>query len=218
MHILENFGIEVMNPRALALFENAGAKVNHAAQTVWLDRGLVAEALKTTLSAYALTPRNPERKIHLGGDTVNFPLVAGPPNVHDMERGRRAGNHRDYCDLVRLAQHFNCIHMLGNQVCAPVEMPANSRHLDTYLANLLLTDKSFHVSAIGRGRALDGIEMMAISRGLTREQLAEDPGITTIISVNSPRRFDDMMAEGLMTMAEFGQSVAVTPFTLMGAM
>ena len=60
--------------------------------------------------------------------------------------------------------------------------------------------------------------MMAIARGLTLEQLAEDPGITTIISVNSPRRFDDMMAEGLMTMAEHGQSVAVTPFTLMGAM
>jgi len=32
--------------------------------------------------------------------------------------------------------------MLGNQVCAPVELPANSRHLDTYLANLTLTDKS----------------------------------------------------------------------------
>ena len=74
-----------------------------------------------------------------------------------MERGRRAGNLADYRDLVRLAQHFNCIHMLGNQVCAPIELPANSRHLDTYLANLTLTDKSFHVSAIGRGRALDGI-------------------------------------------------------------
>ena len=135
-----------------------------------------------------------------------------------MERGRRAGNLRDYCDLTRLAQHFNCIHMLGNQVCAPVELPANSRHLDTYFANLTLTDKSFHVSAIGRGRALDGIEMMAISRGLSLDQMRDDPGITTIISVNSPRRFDEMMAEGLMTMAEFGQSVAVTPFTLMGAM
>ena len=42
--------------------------------------------------------------------------------------------------------------------------------------------------------------------------------MTTIISVNSPRRFDEMMAEGLMTMAELGQAVAVTPFTLMGAM
>ena len=135
-----------------------------------------------------------------------------------MERGRRSGNYRDYCDLVRLAQHFNCIHMLGNQVCAPVEMPANSRHLDTYFANLTLTDKSFHVSAIGRGRALDGISMMAIAREMTLDQMRDDPGVTTIISVNSPRRFDDAMSEGLMTMAEHGQSVAVTPFTLMGAM
>lgn len=218
LHILENFGIEVMSTRALALFEKAGASVDHAVQTVRLDRGLVAEALKTAPTAYTLTPRNPERKIHLGGDTINFTLVAGPPNVHDMERGRRAGNLRDYCDLIRLAQHFNCIHMLGNQVCAPVELPANSRHLDTYFANLTLTDKSFHVSAIGRGRALDGISMMAIARGLTLDRMRDDPGVTTIISVNSPRRFDDAMSEGLMTMAEHGQSVAVTPFTLMGAM
>src|SRR3954468_379911 len=218
MHILENFGIEVMSQRALALFEKAGAKVDHGSQTVWLDRGLVDAALKTTRPAYALTPRNPDHAVYIGGNTINFTLVAGPPNVHDMERGRRAGNLADYSDLTRLAQHFNCIHMLGNQVCAPVELPANSRHLDTYFTNLTLTDKSFHVSAIGRGRALDGIEMMAIARGMTLDQMRDDPGVTTIISVNSPRRFDEMMAEGLMTMAEYGQSVAVTPFTLMGAM
>ncbi len=218
LHILENLGIEVMSPRALALFEKAGAKVDHATQTVWLDRGLVEAALATAPSSYALTPRNPDRAVHLGGDTINFTLVAGPPNVHDMERGRRAGNMGDYRDLVRLAQHFNCITMLGNQVCAPVELPANSRHLDTYRANLTLTDKSFHVSAIGRGRALDGIAMMAISRGLTLDEMRDDPGVTTIVSVNSPRRFDGEMAEGLMAMSEHGQSVAVTPFTLMGAM
>lgn len=218
LHILENFGIEAMSPHALSLFAKAGASVDHATQTVRLDRGLVAEALKTAPSAYALTPRNPAHAIHLGGDAINFTLVAGPPNVHDMERGRRAGNYRDYQDLIRLAQHFNCIHMLGNQVCAPVELPANSRHLDTYLANLTLTDKAFHVSAIGRGRALDGIAMMAIARGLTLDQLRDDPAVTTIISVNSPRRFDDAMSEGLIAMAEHGQSVAVTPFTLMGAM
>jgi trimethylamine--corrinoid protein Co-methyltransferase len=218
MHILENFGIELMSKRALALFEQAGADVDHATQTVRLDRGLVDKALETAPSTYRLTPRNTERTVYIGGDTINFTLVAGPPNVHDMERGRRSGNYRDYCDLIRLAQHFNCIHMLGNQVCAPVELPANSRHLDTYFANLTLTDKSFHVSAIGRGRALDGIAMMAIARGLTLDEMRDDPGLTTIISVNSPRRFDDMMAEGLITMAEHGQSVAVTPFTLMGAM
>ncbi len=61
-----------------------------------LDRGLVAEASRPRRRAYTLTPRNPERQIHLGGDTINFTLVAGPPNVHDMERGRRAGNYQDY--------------------------------------------------------------------------------------------------------------------------
>lgn len=218
MTILETLGIEVMNAAALDLFAAAGATVDRASRTVRADRGLVMELVARVPSTCTLTPRNPDCRVHLGGDDVAFTLVAGPPNVHDMERGRRAGNLRDYRDLVRLAQHFNAITMLGNQVCAPVELPANSRHLDTYLANLTLTDKSFHLSAIGSGRALDGISMMAIARGLSLEAFTRDPGVTTIISVNSPRRFDEAMADGLMTMAAHGQPVCVTPFTLMGAM
>jgi len=218
MTILEEFGIELMNDAALDLFAAAGAKVDRASRTVFADRAMIMELVARAPAECTLTPRNLTNRVYLGGDTVNFTLVAGPPNVHDLERGRRSGNMRDYCDLVRLAQHFNAIHMLGNQVCAPVELPANSRHLDTYFANLTLTDKSFHVSAIGRARALDGIRMMAIARGLTLDEIRNDPGVTTIISVNSPRRFDEAMAEGLMTMAEHGQPVCITPFTLMGAM
>jgi trimethylamine--corrinoid protein Co-methyltransferase len=138
--------------------------------------------------------------------------------VHDCERGRRAGNYKDYCDFTRLAHYFNIIHLLGNQVCAPVELPANSRHLDTYRANITYSDLVFHCSAIGAGRALDAIRMMAISRGISLEQIAKSPGVITIISVNSPRRFDEAMAEGLMMMATHGQPVVITPFTLMGAM
>jgi trimethylamine--corrinoid protein Co-methyltransferase len=99
-----------------------------------------------------------------------------------------------------------------------MELPANNRHLDTYRANLTLSDLSFHCTAIGRGRALDGINMMAISRGISVAEMALDPGVITIISVNSPRLFDDAMGEGLIAMAEHGQPVTVTPFTLMGAM
>jgi trimethylamine--corrinoid protein Co-methyltransferase len=59
---------------------------------------------------------------------------------------------------------------------------------------------------------------MAIARGQTLEDLVREPGVITIISVNSPRRFDEAMAEGLMAMARHGQPVVITPFTLMGAM
>ncbi|HEV7984799.1 MAG TPA: trimethylamine methyltransferase family protein [Steroidobacteraceae bacterium] len=218
LRILEELGIELMSPRARAVMRAAGAEVDEATGTVRLDRGLVATKLAQAPPSIVLTPRNPAKRITLGGNHINFGLVAGPPNVHDCERGRRAGNYADYCDFVRLAHYFNAIHLIGNQVCAPVELPANSRHLDTYRANLSYSDLVFHCSAIGAGRALDGIRMMAIARGISLEEAARSPGVLTIISVNSPRRFDEAMAEGLMAMAQHGQPVVITPFTLMGAM
>jgi len=216
LDILENLGMEVLSARALELFRAAGAPIE--GRSVRIDRGMVDAALRCAPASFTLTPRSAANRVILGADHINFGLVAGPPNVHDLERGRRPGNFRDYCDLVRLAQYFNAIHLLGNQVCAPTELPANSRHLDTYRANLLYSDKVFHCSAIGAGRVLDAIRLCAIARGLALEAMPEHPSLITIISVNSPRRFDEAMCEGLITMAEHGQAVVITPFTLMGAM
>jgi trimethylamine--corrinoid protein Co-methyltransferase len=218
LRIIEELGMEVMSARALGLFKAAGAQVEPATHNVRLDRALVERTLRSAPASFVLMPRNQANRVILGANHLNFGLVAGPPNVHDCERGRRPGNLRDYCDFIRLAQHFNVIHLIGNQVCAPTELPANTRHLDTYRANLEYSDKVYHCTAIGAGRALDGIRMMAISRGLTLSQIAESPGVITIISVNSPRRFDEAMLDGLITMAEHGQAVVITPFTLMGAM
>jgi trimethylamine--corrinoid protein Co-methyltransferase len=218
LKILGGVGVELMSAEARDVLRGAGAEVDEARQTVRFGEEVLARALSTAPRQFTLTPRNPARRVTLGGDHLVFGLVAGPPNVHDCVRGRRAGNLRDYCDFIRLAQHFNAIHVIGNQVCAPMELPANSRHLDTYLANLTWSDRAYHCTAIGAGRALDGIRMMAIARGLSLEELARDPGVITIISVNSPRRFDEAMAQGLMAMARHGQPVVITPFTLMGAM
>jgi trimethylamine--corrinoid protein Co-methyltransferase len=218
LRILAELGIEVLSERARALLRSAGAEVDAAGPLVRFDAALVERAIATAPAEFTLTPRNEQRRLVFGGRHLNFGLVAGPPNVHDRERGRRAGNYADYCDFVRLAQHFNAIHLLGNQVCAPIELPANTRHLDTYYANLRWSDRAWHCSAIGAGRALDGIRMLAIARGISLEEVAENPGVMTIININSPRRLDEAMAEGLMAMAGHGQPVVVTPFTLMGAM
>ncbi len=218
MHILEDLGIEVMSDEALDLLAAAGAEVERADNMVRFDRALIAELIGKAPSEVTLTPRNPERRVTLGGNNVNFALVSGPPNVHDAERGRRVGNYSDYCDLLRLAQSLNIIHTIGNQPVAPVELPAETRHLDCYLANVTYTDRVFGCTSIGAERALDGIDIAAISRGLTREDLIDSPAVITNININSPRRLDGPMADGLMAMARCGQVVVVTPFTLMGAM
>jgi len=178
----------------------------------------VDHAVATAPSQFVVTPRNSMRRLELGTDRIAYGLVAGPPTVSDRIRGRRTGTLEDYVTLVKLAQSFDVIHFVGNQPTSPQELPAPTRHLDTYRANLVYTDRAFHCLAIGRERTLDGIEMMAISRGLTLEEVVDDPCVLTIISVNSPRRFDEAMSDGLMAMAEYGQPAVITPFTLMGAM
>ena len=207
-----------MGRGARAAFAGAGALVDEPTGLVRIPVDVVEHALATAPSRFTVTPRNPARSLDVGGDRVAFGLVAGPPTVHDRLRGRRTGNFDDYVTLVKLAQCFDVIHFVGNQPTSPQELPAGTRHLDTYRANVTYTDRTFHCLAIGRDRTLDGIEMMAISRGLTLEQVVDDPCVLTIISVNSPRRFDEAMSDGLMAMAEYGQPAVITPFTLMGAM
>ncbi len=217
LRILEEEGIEVMADQALALFRQAGASVDEAG-VVRIDRNLLLETVAKAPETFAVTSRNPDQAMQVGGNVINFGMVSGTPNVHDNIAGRRAGNYDDYKKLISFGQYFNVLTFFGNQATAPTDMPANSRHLDTTFANLTLSDKPFFATGIGAGRARDAIEMSAIAKGLSMEDMKTNPSVMTNININSPRKLDDAMAYGAMQMALFGQPVAVTPFTLMGAM
>ena len=217
LRIVEEEGIEVLGDQALDLFRKAGASVDEDG-VVRIDREQLLEIVAQAPESFTLTPRNSEQAIQIGGDVINFGLVSGTPNVHDNINGRRAGNFEDYKKLVSFGQYFNVLTFFGNQATAPTDMPANSRHLDTTFINLTLSDKAFMATGIGGGRSRDAIEMSAIARGLSMEEMKNHPSVMTNINVNSPRKLDDAMAYGAMQMALFGQPVTVTPFTLMGAM
>ncbi len=217
MRILEEQGIEVLGGMALDLFRQAGAEVN-AGGVVRMDRNLVLETVAKAPAEFSITPRNADNAIHCGANSINFGLVSGPPNVHDCINGRRAGNLADYKKLISLGQFFNVISFLGTQAVATTDLPANNRHLDMLYQNLTLADKPFFTIGIGGGRARDAVEMCAIARGVTMQEVLDSPSVGTNININSPRKLDDSMAYGAMQLAMLGQVVVVTPFTLMGAM
>ncbi len=217
LRIVEEEGIEVIGDQALDLYRRAGAEVDDN-DVVRMDRGLLLEIVGRAPEKFDVTPRNPQQSIAVGGDIINFGLVSGTPNVHDNINGRRVGNFEDYKKLISFGQYFNVLTFFGNQATAPTDLPANSRHLDTTLVSLTLSDKPFMATSIGGGRARDAVEMCAIARGLNMEEIKSNPCVMTNVNVNSPRKLDDAMAYGAMQMAMFGQPVTVTPFTLMGAM
>lgn len=218
LRILEEVGVEFMGERARELFRQAGAEVDEASGRVRLAPELVATALESAPAEFTLTPRNPDNRMEFGGNSICTTSVGGPPNVHDCINGKRNGNYEDYCNLLKLVQVHDVVHATGNQPAPPLELPAFSRHLDCYQAAATLTDKCWLNTSIGEARARDGIEISRISRGISPEEMARNPSCLTIISVNSPRRFDGEMSDGLITTARHGQCNVVTPFTLMGAM
>jgi trimethylamine--corrinoid protein Co-methyltransferase len=218
MEIVENLGIKVLSQTARDYYRQAGADVDDSTEFVRMDRQLLLDLVAHAPDKFTLTPRNPDKALLVGGNRINFGMVSGTPNAHDAINGRRPGNLADYIKLIKLGQYFNIIHFFGNQTLSTNDLPANTRHLDTTLINLTLTDKVFMALSIGRGRVTDACNMVALARGISNEELAQSPTAITNINVNSPRVLDTEMSDAAITMAERGQGLTVTPFTLMGAM
>ena len=128
------------------------------------------------------------------------------------------GNRKDYQNLLRLAQSFNCIHFTGGHPVEPVDLHASTRHLDALFDMLTLTDKLVHAYSLGKERMVDAIEMVRIAAGLDDEAFDAAPRMFTNINSSSPLKHDWPMLDGAMRLAKRNQLVIVTPFTLSGAM
>ncbi|MGL4237256.1 trimethylamine methyltransferase family protein, partial [Tabrizicola sp.] len=216
LDLLARLGMRVLDPSARDRFRAAGAEVR--GDMVHLDPGLVAERLASVPSTFALAARNPLKSLRFGAEHMVFASVGGPAYVMDSAGGRREGTFAEMRDYLRLVQALNVIHQEGGGPFEPMDLPAHTRHLDIYQAQISLLDKSWQTQTLGRARTLDGIEMAAIGFGMTVDTMVETPVLLGIINTNSPRQLDIPMAEGLITLAEHGQVNVITPFTLAGAM
>lgn len=218
LRLLRDTGMEIMHAESRKFLKMAGADVDEATQRVRFDPAMIEETIRTAPSGFTLQARNPARNLRVGDGSLIFAATGGPAFVSDLDRGRRAGNYADMCDYIRVVQSLNVIHQEGGCPCEPTDLPPDSRHLDFYLAAIRLTDKNWQCWALGGYRVEDAIDMLSITLGQSREELKKNPATLTIINSNSPLRLDIHMGEGLVAMARAGQPIALTPFTLSGAM
>ncbi len=218
MTLLETMGMDFLDDDARETLRRAGAQVESGGNRVRMDRGMVLEAIAKAPSQFTLTPRNPARQVTIGGDNVVFCSVASAPNCSDLDGGRRVGNYRDFNNFLKLTQSINIIHVLGGYPVEPVDLPAETRHLDCYYSALTLMDKVWHPYALGTRRCADAVHMLSIATGRSPDQLRRQPGLFTVINTSSPMQIDAPMLQGLKELALAGQAIAVTPFTFSGAM
>lgn len=213
--VLAEIGVNfVQNPAALERWREAGAEVE--GERVRIPRGLARELIKTAPGSYTQHARNPERNVVVGGKSLVFAPVYGPPFVRDMEGGRRYATMEDFQKFVKLGYMSKWLHHSGGTVCEPTDVAVNKRHLDMLLAHMTLSDKPFMGSVTEPVRAQDSVDMCKILFG---EDFVQDNTVmTSLININSPLTFDDVMMGALEVYAQNNQACIISPFIVGGAM
>jgi trimethylamine--corrinoid protein Co-methyltransferase len=212
--LMTEIGVEFMDERALEMFRQAGQKVED--HTVFLDPDFVLEQVAKAPSEFDVQARNPANNIHIGGDSMAFGAVSGPPFVRQGDV-RRDATMDDFRNFTRLAQTFPVLDSAGGVICEPNDTPLDSRHLDMTYALQTLTDKVYMGNVVSGANARDTLDMTSILFG-SRESIEQTPATISLINCNSPLRWDDRMLEAQFEYSAAGQPVVLTPFILMGAM
>ena len=218
LRVLKEIGVDVLHDEARRIMKAHGADVRDGTERVRFDSDLIMELVSHAPAEFTLHARNPAHNVRFGGNNLVFAQMASAPNCSDTDRGRRAGNQEDFRNFLKLAQMHNILNTTGGYPVEPVDIHPSVRHLECIRDLATLTDKVFHIYSLGKERNVDGIEITRIARGISREQLLNEPSVFTIINTNSPLKLDIPMMEGIIQMSGSGQVVIVTPFTLAGAM
>lgn len=212
--LISEVGVEFLSDRALDLCRAAGQRVEGNA--VFFDPDFVLEQAAKAPREFDVIARNPANSVHIGGDSMAFGAVYGPPFVR--EGGiRRDATMDDFRNFTRLAQSFDVLDSAGGVICEPNDTPLDSRHLDMTYALQTLTDKIYMGNVVAGVNARDTIAMGEILFG-GRDVIEANPVSISLINCNSPLRWDDRMLDALFEYVEAAQPVVVTPFILMGAM
>ncbi|MFD1509759.1 trimethylamine methyltransferase family protein [Lacimonas salitolerans] len=213
--VLAEIGVNfVNNAPALELWRQAGAEIE--GERVRIPRGLARQLCATAPRQFTQHARNPARNVEIGGRNLVLAPVYGPPFVHDVNGGRRYATMEDFRKFVKLGYMSKWLHHSGGTVCEPTDVAVNKRHLDMLHAHMTLSDKPFMGSVTEKSRAQDSVDMCEILFG--REFVQNNTVMTSLININSPLTFDDVMMGALEVYAANNQACIISPFIVGGAM
>ena len=215
--VLTEEALQIIEYNADTVLEEIGAAgADVTGDRVRIPRGLARELCKTAPSQFTQHARNPARNVEIGGRNLVLAPVYGPPFVRDTAGGRRYATMDDFNKFVKLGYMSKWLHHCGGTVCEPTDVPVNKRHLDMLHAHMTLSDKPFMGSVTEPSRAQDSVDMCKILFGA--DFVDQNTVMTSLVNINSPMTFDDVMMGALKVFAENNQASIISPFIVGGAM
>ena len=225
--MLERTGIEVMPSECRELFRAAGAKIDDAANRVFISRQMVEWALKLAPSEVLLGGRDPRHNMLLGGTRVYLGTGGAAVKVLDLETGEaRESTLADVAQFGRLADALDNIHFYL-RACVARDIPVDLLDINTFYASITNTTKHVTVNAFSVQAVREIIELATLIAG-SREALLARPLVSfTNCWTVSPLRYAPETVEVLTEIIRQGipvftssapQAGATSPAALAGTL
>ena len=128
LKVLRDHGMEILDGACRDLAKTAGASIG--GDYVRFDPELIEELIAKAPEKVTVHARNAKHDVPLPPEHTCIASVGGPAFSTDIDNGRRAANFEDMCNFSRLVQSQNIINIEGGGAVEPVDLPANTRHLD----------------------------------------------------------------------------------------
>jgi trimethylamine--corrinoid protein Co-methyltransferase len=207
IQILCQTGMHIDSPVVRKLVKRHGFDIE--GPIVFFTEESIQRALESAGREFTLLARNPERNIAFDTDTCAVGTGRGAVFVMEPDGTRRSATTDDCVNVFKLAHNLDVITILGNLVI-PGDIPADRTDRYIMAAQLLHSDKP--VIAIND----TSIELLAKAFEVTPQRMKRDAdaGLAyahTTINVISPLMLGREQGELLLTFAEHGFAICISP-------
>jgi trimethylamine--corrinoid protein Co-methyltransferase len=225
LYLLEEVGVKFPSEKALAIFVDHGAQVDHDSQVVKIPRDLVFKALSTVPRYFHLGARDPACDFDLQDGVTYFTTDGcGVETVDLGTRQRRPSSKADVGRMAHVADYLSSIAFYWPMVSAQdYGRTAPLHELDASWRNTAKHVQS--ETLMGAEQARYAIEMATVLAG-SQEELRRRPMLSLVLCTIAPLVQDQEGIEGALLLAEAGIPVCflamptlgtTSPATLAGA-
>ena len=215
LDIMENVGVQFPSEKALAIFAEHGAVVDHESQIVRLPRDLVFKAMENVPRYFHLGARDPEFDLHLEDGVTYFTTDGcGVETIDFKTRERRPSNKADVGMMAHVADYLSSIGFYWPMVSAQDHGRTAPLHeLDTSWNNTVKHIQS--ETLMGEVPARYAVEMATVIAG-DREEIRRRPPFSLLVCTISPLVQDKEGIEGALLLAEAGIPIGFLAMPTLG--
>ncbi|MCG8685111.1 MAG: trimethylamine methyltransferase family protein [Desulfobacterales bacterium] len=212
--ILEETGIKIHHPRVLEILKTHGVKLD--GDIAFFNEGLLMEWVKKAPEQFTIYARNPAHDMSLGSGQTWYGSGYGCPAIIEADGTRRSALFEDYKTFLKLVHQCDSFHLNGGAVVQPSDLDPSTCFPLMFDAVIRHSDKCL-MGFPGSGSQVKDIMDLASAVFGGKAALKEKPRVITLVNTTSPLQLDDIALSTILTCAENGQPVIISPGPIAGA-